>query len=579
MHFKLWKHVLLSLILPGVFALGITLYAIYNIDKISYRVSLIEVADDINLNLLELRRYEKNILLLYEESNVRTFYQHLGQIEQRTNARKGEILAIMSATEYEALIDDYRAYRDTATSIVRCVELKKKLLEDIRPLGRAVENAARDRERALELRRFEKNYIIYREPPALDKLHRIAREMLALQPGIIVTLGQYQKAIEAIAENQAVKDALVEKIRETGRRIEAITMRFSARERDAIGKTIAASKKLFGVAFVLLLSSIASVAYLLTRNVLGSLKAVERSFKHLAKGDFSHGVELSTGNLPDEVHSFVTAYNSTMHRLGIVQTDLKCALKKLAETNKDLEESQEELVEARKTSAMRLLAAEIAHEINNPLSSVAVFLGTFYDDLGSDAAAKANVSIMINEVRRCQTVLRELVDFARREPLSLKEVQPARLVQEAIAAVTAQNRKEGVKLTVALGALPEKAVLDPVLIYQALMNILVNAFQFSPPGGTIDVRGHSDRETLTLEIADRGVGIPHENLAHIFRPFFTTRKELGGSGLGLALTKKIVERHRGRVRVASSPGEGTVFTLVLPLGQEGYCAGASPARL
>jgi len=567
-HFKLWKHVLLSLILPGVFALGITLYAVYSVDKISYRVTLIEVADDINLNLLELRRYEKNILLLYEEGNVRTFYQYLGQIEERTNARKGEILAVMSPEEYETLLDDYRAYRDTATGIVRCVELKKRLLEDIRPLGRAVEHAARDRERALELRRFEKNYIIYREPLALDKLRRIARETLALQPAIEVPLGQYLKAIEAIADNQAVKDTLVEKIRETGRRIEAITMKFSAREREAIGKTIASAKMLFIASFVLLLGSIAGVAYLLTRNVLGTLKAVESSFNRLAKGDFSHDVELAAANLPDEVHTFVAAYNNTMHRLGFVQAELRLALNKLAETNQELEDSQDELVEARKTSAMRLLASEIAHEINNPLSSVAVFLGTFYEDLGKDAAGKANVAIMLNEIRRCQTVLRELVDFARREPLSLKEVQPARLVQEATAAITAQNRKEGVTLTVALGELPEKAQIDPVLMYQALMNILANAFQFSPPGGTIDVRGSRDRDTFTLTITDRGMGIPPENLEHIFRPFFTTRKELGGSGLGLAITKKIVERHRGWVRVASTPGEGTVFTLVLPISQE-----------
>jgi signal transduction histidine kinase len=567
-HFKLWKQVLLSLILPGVFALGITLYAIYSVDKISYRVSLIEVADDINLNLLELRRYEKNILLLYEESNVRTFYRYLAQIEERTNARKAEILAILSPTEYEALFDDYRAYRNTAAGIVQCVELKKKLLEDIRPLGRAVENAARDREQALELRRYEKNYIIYREPLAIAEQHRIARGMLSRQPDIEAPLKKYLDVVEDIVENQALKDAQVEKIRETGRRIEAITMKFSAREREAIGKTIAASKKLFIASFVLLLGSIAGVAYLLTRNVLGSLKAVEHSFNYLANGDFSHDVELSTDNLPDEVHSFVTAYNSTMHRLGVVQAELRFALNKLAETNQELEESQDELVEARKISAMRLLASEIAHEINNPLSSVAVFLGTFYDDLGSDFAGKANVAIMLNEVRRCQTVLRELVDFARREPLSLKEVPPARLVQEAIDAVTAQHRKEGVRLNVALGDLPEKAVLDPVLIYQALMNILANAFQFSPPGGTIDVRGARDRDTFTLTITDRGVGIPPENLEHIFRPFFTTRKELGGSGLGLALTKKIVERHRGRVQVASTPGEGTVFTLVLPLSQE-----------
>ena len=568
MHFKLWKQVLLSLLLPGLFALGITLYAIYNVGKISQRVSLIEVADDINLNLLELRRYEKNILLLYEETNVKTFYEYLGQIEERTNQRKGEILAIMSPEEYEALIDDYRAYRVTATSIVQCIELKKKLLEDIRPLGRAVEDAARDREQALELRRHEKNYIIYGEPLAIAEQHRIARRMLTLQPAIEGLLGKYLGVFEDLVENQAVKDAHVAKIRETGRRIEAITTRFSARERESIRKTIAASKKLFIASFVLLLSSIASVAYLLTRSVLQSLKSIEGSFNHLTKGDFSHDVELATANIPDEVHSFVAAYNSTMHRLGIVQEELRSALDRLAETNQELLDRQDELVEARKISAMRMLASEIVHEINNPLTSVAMFLGTFYDELEADDAGKAHVTMMINEIRRCQSVLRELVDFARREPLCLEEVHPAALVRDACDVVTAQSRKADIRLSVELGDLPEQVILDPVLIYQALVNILANAHQFSPPGGTIDVRGSSEEDTFAITITDHGVGIPPENLAFIFRPFFTTRKEIGGTGLGLAITKKIIERHRGRIRVDSVPGEGTSFTIILPNRQE-----------
>lgn len=568
MHFKLWKHVLLSLLLPGVFALGTTLYAIYNIDKISYRVSLIEVADDINLNLLELRRYEKNILLLYEEGNVKTFYQYLAEIEEHTNDRKREILAVMSPTEYDALLDDYRAYRDTATRIVQCVELKKKLLEDIRPLGRAVEKVARNREQALELRRYEKNYLIYGEPLAIAEQHRVARGMRARQPDIEGPLRKYLEVVEAIVDNQAVKDAYVAKIRETGRRIEGLTTKFSAREREAIRKTIGASKKLFITSFVLLLGSIAGVAYLLTRNVVGSLKSVERSFADLAKGDFSHDVELPTSLLPDEVHTFLTAYNDTMHRLGVAQAELRSALNRLAETNRELVDRQDELVEARKIGAMRMLASEIVHEINNPLTSVAMFLGAFYDDLEGDEAGRANVTLMINEIRRCQTVLRELVDFARREPLNLREVEPAGLVRDACEVVAAQNRNAGVRLEVALDALPGRAVLDPVLIYQALVNILANALQFSPAGSSIDVRGSGDEETFGISITDHGVGIPPENLAFIFRPFFTTRKEIGGTGLGLAITKKIIERHGGRIQVDSVPGEGTTFTIILPLRQE-----------
>ncbi|HEY5998192.1 MAG TPA: ATP-binding protein [bacterium] len=568
MHFKLWKHVLLSLVLPGVLALGVALYAIYSIDRISYRVSLIEVADDINLNLLELRRYEKNILLLYEESNVRTFHQYLAQIEARTNAKRSEILAILNPEDYDALLDDYRTYRETAAGIIQCVELKKKLLEDIRPLGRAVERDARDRAQALELRRFEKNYLIYREAQALERLRHIAQEMLARQPGIEPALGPYLKAIAALADNQAVKDALVEKIRETGRRIEAITARFSTREREEITRTITASKKLFVASFLLLVGSIAGVAFLITRSVLGSLKSIERSFGDLSAGDFSHGVELSAHGLPDEVHSFVAAYNSTVRRLGAVQGELKDALERLAEANRELVGRQDELVEARKTSAMRLLAAEIVHEINNPLTSVAIFLGGFYEDFQDDPARKANVALMLNEIRRCQSVLRELVDFARRDPLNLEVAQPAALVRDACEVVRAQNRGADVRLDVDLAGLPEAAVLDRVLVYQALVNVLANAFHFSPPGGVIDIRGAGDEGSFSITVADRGVGIPPENLPFIFRPFFTTRKEIGGTGLGLAITKKIVERHGGRITVESVPGAGTSFTIVVPLRRE-----------
>lgn len=577
MRFKLWKHMLLSLLLPGALALGITLYAIYNIGKISYRVSLIEVADDINLNLLELRRYEKNILLLYEEDNVKKFLQHLEQIKERITAKKAEFLVVMQQESYDSFLNFYHDYKEAARDVVQCVELKKKLLEDIRPLGRAVEKAARRREQALDLRRFEKNYIIYREPRALQEVNRIAGEMISVQPELSSPVRQYLKTFHALANNQTVKDALVEKIRESGRRIETITAEFSARERQAIAATIAASKKLFTMSFVLLLSAIASVVYLLTTKIVGSLQSIERSFKDLAKGDFSHAVELSSANLPEEIRSFVEAYNGTRHRLGTAQTELRFALEKLAEANKELVDRQDELVEARKISAMRMLASEIAHEINNPLSSIAVFLGAFNEDMEADDPRKANVSLMINEVLRCRSVLRELVDFARKEPLSLKEVNPGELVRDAIGVVTVQNQgnKGVVMFTTALGELPEKVTLDPVLIYQALVNILANAYQFSPPGETIDIRGANGDDMFTIAIRDRGVGIPPENLALIFRPFFTTRKDLGGTGLGLAITKKIIERHQGRIQVESRPGEGTVFTIVLPKSQEEH-DGQSP---
>ncbi len=175
------------------------------------------------------------------------------------------------------------------------------------------------------------------------------------------------------------------------------------------------------------------------------------------------------------------------------------------------------------------------------------------------------LSFMMNEAIRCQTILGELVDFARKEPLRLKEVNPSKLIQEAIGIVSRRYEEGRIELTVSLEGLPEKSVLDPVLFYQALVNILTNAFQHTAEGGSIAIQGRTDRNIMNIIVSDSGTGIPDDILSHIFDPFFSTRKEVGGNGLGLAISKKIIERHNGSIRVSSRIGEGTVFQVDLPV--------------
>jgi len=150
-------------------------------------------------------------------------------------------------------------------------------------------------------------------------------------------------------------------------------------------------------------------------------------------------------------------------------------------------------------------------------------------------------------------------------------VNPSDVIRDAIKVITRQYEKSGINLIAFVGELPGKVLMDPVLIHQALVNILSNAYQFTKAGGSVEIEGYTDCNNIVIEIRDTGTGITEENIPNIFEPFFSTRKELGGSGLGLALTKKIIERHHGKINVESKVAEETVFTISMPIDGTREC--------
>jgi two-component system NtrC family sensor kinase len=571
MQLKLWQQVNLSLLLPVLMASVIILYAVHNLGTISKRVDFIETADDINITLLELRRYEKNILLFKEKENARKFQEYLGQLDQKIRQAEKQIVGGIDRRNYKPLLKDIETYKEAASKLISSMETEQRLLEAIRPLGRLIETNAVRKERALQLRRHEKNYIIYKERSAVDKLHLTAKEMLAGQPGLSLALTQYGKVFDSLTLNEAAKEDLIGQLRRSGRAIEKITLEFSQKKRNAIDRTITASRKMLFLSFLFLVATTSVVACLFSINVVRTLKTMEMSFARLKAGDFASGLNMDDDNAPAEILSFAKAYNQTIHDLGASKTELENTLKKIEVINRELIAKQDELVEARKLSAMRLLSSEIAHEINNPLSTLTTFLGMFHEDMTADDPRKETLTLMMTEAARCQSILRELVEFASREPLKLEAVNPAKLIGEAVEVVRRQNDNCGITVSTSFKGLPHKVLLDPVLFCQALINVLTNAYQVTPPGGRIDIHGYGEADSMIIDVKDRGPGIPKENLPYIFEPFFSTRKETGGTGLGLAISKKILERHRGTIRAESSAGEETVVKMKLPVvrGEDG----------
>ena len=557
----------LSLLLPVLIASTVILYAVYNLSTISNRIRFIELADDINLTLLELRRYEKNILLFKEYENTKKFNEYLEQLDAKIREAENEIVDERNRLIFKQLMEDVKSYKNYVNLLISSQQTENKLLEDIRPLGRLVENNAIRREMALELRRNEKNYVIYREQLAVDKLNRTAKKLVSTQPDLGVAVTNYMMVFDSLVKNETLRDELVNKLRYSGRAIEKSTMEFANKKRNAIDKTISTSRNLLIASFIFLLVSTSVVARYFSSNIIKVLKTLGATFDRLKAGDFTHGMDLHAGRAPDELMSFVKAYNQTIETLGSSKAELENTLKQLEYANRELIEKQDALVEAKKVTAMRLLASEIAHEINNPLSSLTTFLGMCYEEVSAEDPKHEVIALMLKEVNRCRSVLEELVEFAKKEPMKIREVNPATLLKDAIKVVRRQNEKSALNLTTFCNELPQKVYLDPVLIHQALVNILNNAYQFTGHGGSIEIEGYADCDNMVIEIKDTGPGISSENLPYIFDPFFSTRKELGGCGLGLALTKKIIERHNGCIQVESRPGEETIFKIILPINR------------
>jgi signal transduction histidine kinase len=228
-------------------------------------------------------------------------------------------------------------------------------------------------------------------------------------------------------------------------------------------------------------------------------------------------------------------------------------------------EIEEQLRRADRLSALGELSAGMAHEIRNPLGSIRGTAEILQD--GIDPADKRYefTRILIKEVDRLNRVVEDFLRFARPAPVERGRFDVNETLREVLILTRQPALKNGVQTELAAGPVPLLPG-DREQLKQAFLNLVLNALQAMPDGGTLTIGTETADGQLRIRFADTGQGIPQENLERIFNPFFTTRQE--GTGLGLAITHRIVQGHGGRIEVQSRLGEGTTFMVVLPLAED-----------
>jgi two-component system, NtrC family, sensor histidine kinase HydH len=230
---------------------------------------------------------------------------------------------------------------------------------------------------------------------------------------------------------------------------------------------------------------------------------------------------------------------------------------------RELKEAQEELVTAAKFSFAGEIAAGIAHEVRTPLGVLRTSAQILDRRLpGEDSKSKELVGMMIDEVDRLERVVAGLLELTRpREPV-IEPVPLEGLLSRAAAFLTDQAAARGVKIQIDPGSSTAIAWCDPEQMYQVVLNLVVNAVNVSPAGGTVTLRVVARRDDrVGIEVVDDGPGVAPEVRERIFTPFFTTREE--GTGLGLTVAQRIVSAQRGTIEVENAPGRGACFRVDL----------------
>lgn len=259
-----------------------------------------------------------------------------------------------------------------------------------------------------------------------------------------------------------------------------------------------------------------------------------------------------------------------------LQSDAQDAVLELQQTQQELQarisaqmEAEARLIQAAKLAAVGEMAAGVAHELNNPLTTVVGFTELALEELPIDSPIRKDLDLVLQEARRARSVVRRLLDFARQTETSRVKADINEIVDDVMMLTKHLMHASHVQPEIRLGKNLAWVLVDRNQIKQVVINLVNNALYAMPDGGRLvvetAVQSRYTHEWVTLTVRDTGEGIPAENLERIFEPFFTTRADHGGTGLGLSVTYGIVTDHAGMIEVESTVKQGSTFTVWLPL--------------
>ncbi len=320
---------------------------------------------------------------------------------------------------------------------------------------------------------------------------------------------------------------------------------------------------------IAIISSLSAV--FVWRVVNRPLKILGAGTERLAAGRLGYQLDVRSH---DEIAGLARSFNA-------MSSQLKDAREEITEWGRTLEErvdqktlelnsAHEQMLRVEKMASIGKLAAIVAHEINNPLAGILTYAKLLKKQFARENDKKydevvASLDLIESESWRCGEIIRNLLTFARATPRNYAPADLNVVVDRCVRLVQHQLDLQNIQLHLDLALDLPPVRCDPAQIEQVILALVMNAIAAMPKGGNLSLRSRKTdgKPQVQMEVQDDGMGIPPELVSQMFEPFFTTKER--GHGLGLAISRTIVERHRGHIDVKSEPGRGTLFTVTLPL--------------
>ena len=320
---------------------------------------------------------------------------------------------------------------------------------------------------------------------------------------------------------------------------------------------------------------VAILSWLFVWRVVGEpIKALKNGTEHLSQGNLGYQIEVQSH---DEVGDLAHSFNEMSVQLRAANEEIvtwaKTLEDRVEQKTRELNRAHDHLLHSERMASIGKMAAVVAHEVNNPLSGILTYAKLIRKWVGSGQTEHEKheeaiecLELIAAESRRCGDLIKNLLTLSRTAPMNVQSTDVHAVIDRCLLLVRHQLELGGVEVQLHYAKDLPRVPCDPAQIEQVFLTLIMNARDAMPRGGNlwIETRVSNDESEIEMQVRDDGAGIRPEVLPHIFEPFLTTKESGHGVGLGLAISRGIVERHNGRIVVQSELGRGTTFTVTLP---------------